>query len=410
MAEITKKPTAVLRRLGPGLITAAVVLGPGTIISASRAGAEHAYDLVWVIIIAAIFMATYTSMGARVGCALDKTPLEFVADKWGRPFAFIIGLSGFLVATGFQFGNNLGVTVAMEDFIPVAPWIWPVFFTILALVFLFAARDIYKWLERIIIVLVFLMLGAFIINLVRSGVDVPKLAGGLVPRRFEENQNIIGRAMVATNFSIVAAFYQAYLVRAKGWDKSTVGYAIRDAWIGIALLGSIGLIILISAAQSLYGTGSSFEDLGQLARQFRETLGPSGHIIFAVGVGAASFSSFLANALIGGVLLADGLGMGHTINSRAARVCTSIAMIIGCVVAVLVIGWGAGNTTSILVGQAATLIAAPLSAILLLGLAASKATAGNLRNNIAVNIIGVIGLVIILWLMAGTVMSIANRF
>ena len=112
------------RRLGPGLITAAVVLGPGSIVSASTAGARSGYGLIWMLVVSAVVMATFTSMAARIGCALDKSFLSFLAEKWGRPVAAITGISAFLVAAGFQFGNNIGVSVAMQGvFNGVPGWI-----------------------------------------------------------------------------------------------------------------------------------------------------------------------------------------------------------------------------------------------------------------------------------------------
>jgi len=109
------------KRLGPGLITAAVVLGPGSIVSSSTAGAKAGYGLVWMLVLSAVVMATFTSMGARIGCALEESFLQHLAKRWGRPIAALTGFSAFFVAAGFQFGNNLGVAVAMEGMMPRVP-------------------------------------------------------------------------------------------------------------------------------------------------------------------------------------------------------------------------------------------------------------------------------------------------
>ena len=79
MADTVAKKRHWLGRIGPGLITAALVLGPGSIVASSRAGAESGYGLVWVLVLASFFMMTFTAMGARLGCALDSTPLQFAA-------------------------------------------------------------------------------------------------------------------------------------------------------------------------------------------------------------------------------------------------------------------------------------------------------------------------------------------
>lgn len=398
----------VLRRLGPGLITAAVVLGPGSILASSRAGAEQGYALVWMLAVACLFMVTFTAMGARLGCALEVTPLQYLAARFGRPFAAITGISAFLVASGFQFGNNIGVSVAMSGLIPGPAWLWPIFFTGLSIAFLVFAKELYRFLERFMLVLVMAMMTAFVANLFWTGISFPSLAKGLVPSALEGGRLPIAGAMLGTTFSAVAAFYQAYLVRAKGWKREDIKMAIGDARIGIALLGTMGLVIMIGAAQALHGEAANLESIAALASQLSAVLGPLAVVVFSLGLAAASFSSFIANALIGGSLLADGLGKDSALNGRPARTCAIGAMLIGCVVAVGVLGFGKGAVTSLLIAQSATLIAAPLCAILLYALTCSKEVMGDLRNGWPSMILGAAGLAVIGWLNYGLFMRLIS--
>ena len=147
------------------------MLGPGSIVAASRAGVEGGYRLIWLLMVAAVLMAVYTSMGARLGCALDVTPLAYVAKRAGRWLAALAGVSAFLLASGFQFGNNMGVAFAAGGLIGAPPWVWPIFFT----------------------------------NLFWTGISLRGLVGGFVPR-LEKGDGVIARAMFPTTFSAVAAF------------------------------------------------------------------------------------------------------------------------------------------------------------------------------------------------------------
>ncbi len=402
---MTKSPS-IFRRIGPGLITAAVVLGPGSIVASSRAGAEAGYGLIWILLVACLFMMTFTAMGARLGCALTVSPLRYVADRWGRPLAALIGLSAFLVASGFQFGNNIGVSVAIAEVTPIPAWSLPIFFTAVSLLFLFTAKETYKLLERAMLVLVSVMLIAFLTNLIFAGFSPTKFAGGLVPKMPSENESIIARAMFATTFSVVAAFYQAYLVQAKGWKRDDVKTAIGDAWIGIAILCGISLIIMIGAAQTLHGTGRNFASVGELATQLRAVMGEGGIYIFCLGLAAASFSSFIANALIGGTLLVDGLGLSAAASGHPVRIATAAAMLIGCVVAVAVFRQGSGSTQSLLIAQSATLIAVPFCALLLYGLSSSRAIMGEMKNSAPVLGFGALGVAIILYFSSQTLLKL----
>ena len=73
----------ILAGFGPGLITAAVVLGPGTVTTAGKLGAGFGYRLTWLVVAATVFMATYTVMGARCGCAVQTPLLSLVAQSMG---------------------------------------------------------------------------------------------------------------------------------------------------------------------------------------------------------------------------------------------------------------------------------------------------------------------------------------
>jgi Mn2+/Fe2+ NRAMP family transporter len=397
------------KRLGPGLITAAVVLGPGSIVSASTAGARSGYGLIWMLAVSAVVMATFTSMAARIGCALDKSFLSFLAERWGRPVAAVTGISAFVVAAGFQFGNNIGVSVAMQGvFSDVPGWIWPIVFTALSILFMSIAKDVYHLLEIVMRFLVAAMMIAFVGNLFFTGINPVELGKGLIPGSISSSEFIIATSILGTTFSAVAAFYQAYLVQAKGWDRSNVRYAIQDAWIGIAILGGISMVIMIGAAQSLHGQGGEFKNIGELAAQLRGVLGNNAILVFSFGLGAAAFSSFITNALIGGALLTDGFGLDTHMEARPTRIAACAGLFIGCVVAVVTMKTQIGGPQSVLIAQTSTIIASPLCALLMYYFANNKALMGDLRNGVASNVIGGAGILILLYLASQTFLKVTT--
>ena len=140
---------------------------------------------------------------------------------------------------------------------------------------------------------------------------------------------------------------------------------------------------------------SNHGTVGQLAEQLSGVLGSRGaHLVFCLGLGAASFSSFLANALIGGTLMADGLGQKAEVGSRATKAWTAVVMLIGCGVALLFMLAEKGVTQSLLIAQAATLVAAPVCAVLLYALSSSRRLMGALRNRWPSLVLGAVGLLL----------------
>lgn len=396
----------LLRRVGPGIITAALVLGPGSILSASRVGAEFGYSLIWLLICAAIFMAVFASISARIGCVIEGSLLETIAARFGRWVAVVVGVSGWLVVAGYQFGNNLGVATALNSLIPDVPaWRWPPFFTLVAVAFLFVARDLYRLLEWLMIGLVGVMMVAFIANLFVVGIDGAQVVKGLQPkfRSLQKETIVSAMALVGTTFSIIAAFGQAYFVQEKKWGIADYRVGIRDAWIGIAILGMMTMTIMLCAAGAFGGQGIILKSAGDVAQQLNVTFGPGALHVFCLGLAAASFSSFLANAMLGGLLLSDGLGVGRRVDSLGVKVAASAALVVGTVVAVVVLKLKGSPVGSIIVAQAMTLVLAPLCGIGLLVVANSRSIMGEHRNRLAQNIIAVLGLAVIIlmtWLNA----------
>ena len=170
------------RSIGPALITACVVFGPGSLLISSNIGANYGYELVWLLVLTGLLMGTFLTMGARIGVMGGATPCTLINDRLGRPAAALIGVILCLVCASFQFSNNVAVAIVAEQFVPknVAPWL-VVGFNGLIILFLFTARQIYKTLERVMKVMVGLILACFLFNLIVARPDLIEVLKGFIP-------------------------------------------------------------------------------------------------------------------------------------------------------------------------------------------------------------------------------------
>lgn len=132
----------------PGFITAATVLGPGSITVSSSAGALMEYSVLWVLVIAAVFMSAFTVIAGKIGCLNRHSLLFIVQQQYGRWLAILIGLSVFLITAGFQTGNNIGVGLAFDAAFGGGIALWAGVFLVIALVFIWTSSNFYKLLER----------------------------------------------------------------------------------------------------------------------------------------------------------------------------------------------------------------------------------------------------------------------
>jgi len=366
-----------LTRIGPAFVIAAVVLGPGSVTTMSQMGAARGYAMLWLPLLAGILMAGFVTLFMRFGISSRRSLLQHCADTWGRGFAALAGISMFYIATAFQFGNNIGVATAINSLIApsaepgrqaaarVPAWVWPVVFNALALAFLFAFRRIYTVLEKMMTTLVAVMLVAFFINVFYARPSLGGIAGGFVPSLPKGGAEwMVAAGLVATTFSIVGAIFQAYLVRARGWTEGDYAKGVADSLSGMGMLTLISLVIMVTAAAVLHPRQIAIATAGDMAVQLEGLLGAGARVVFCIGFGCAAFSSFVVNAMIGGTLLSDGLGLSDDINSLPARLCSAVSLLFGMVVAILILRGGSISAADALVfGQAGTLLAIPLAIV-----------------------------------------------
>ena len=416
MEESCARPNGQKRRawwwsIGPALITACVVFGPGSLLVSANVGATHRFELLWLLVLTGILMGTYMSMAARIGVAGGATPCTLIARHLSRTAAVVIGFNLFLICATFQFGNNLAVAAAAGALIPgIAPeWII-VGLNVLIIVFLFGARHIYRFLERTMKIMVGVILVCFVANLVKAGPDIVGIAGGFVPSLPEGvslgvpkevdggvwDPMLLIASLLGTTFSAGAAFFQGNLVRQKGWGVQEYRKGIGDSIAGVAVLTAISGVIMITTATVI--PGKTATDVGMLAESLKPLLGSMAYVMFCVGLLAVSMNPFLINAMIGGSILADGAGCPAGFNDKWPRCLTVLVLLIGMTVAILALRTGQKPVRLIIVGQALTVLGNPLMAVAILWLANQKAVMGSYRNKIAMNILGGVGLLIVLFM------------
>ena len=378
-------------RVGPGLITACVVIGPGSILTSSRVGATYGYGMSWVVAAAVIFMTAYMTMGARVGVMSGRTATELLVERAGRWLAVLVGVSVFFIASSFQFGNNLGVHSAFQiyfdfDYIVVV-------FNAFSIAFLFAARHLYRTIERLMMLFVGLMLLSFLANLLFSRPDPAEIARGFITRLGDMTDlSLLG--LIGTTFIATAAYYQSHLVRQKGWGPNQLHDGLLDARIGSAIMALITLMIMWTAASVL---GSrQLESVADVARQLEPLFGQTGQALFCVGLFSAAYSSFLVNSMIGGFVLASALGLGNNPSDFWPRALTTAVLLLGMGVALYVIKTGVQPVGAIVAAQAVTVVAAPLMAGALLWLSNSRAVMGDESNGPVMNLVAGAGFLVLL--------------
>lgn len=422
--------------IGPAIIVASIVLGPGSVLTSSKVGCQYGYSMLWVLATAVLLMMGMTALGAFLGATTTRTPCQYLADTLGRPAAVVIGVLVFLIVACFQAGNNAAVIASIEGLAPAsdaqqadnaetaasteeaAPAshttkvISLLVLNGIAIVTVLGVRRLYRPLELLMMGLVLMMLIGFGANLLMVRPSVVEVFKGLVPSLPEGGQSapqalwpLLG--LVATTFSVAAAFYQCYLVRDKGWSEAEARKGLGDSIVGIALLGIISATIMITSAAALHGNVAPGElnSTAEIARQLEPLFGPFASILFSCGIFAAAFSGFLGNALLGGTVLSDGLGWGSSVNDVWAKRLTVLALAVGMAIACYSMLAGKNAVNFIVFAQALTVIGLPPLAALMLWLGFTSRKQGR-PVPVLLLVVGSLGFCVTLVLAARTITNL----
>ena len=397
-----------LASIGPAIIVASIVLGPGSILTSSKVGADFGYDLVWVVVFAAALMLGMTALAARLGVSFRSTPCDEIAARAGRPLAVLVGVVLFLVVACFQFSNNVAVVAALEPYFGSSDSlrIWTLCALNAAVLgVLFGLRRLYQPVEKLMKVLVALMMIGFLGNVAFAQPSIAAIFGGLLPHLPPQlegallpeatNDGILDpllpvQGLVATTFSVAGAFYTAYLVREKGWTSADLRSGLVDSVCGISVLALLTLTIMVTAAAVLHESvaGAELTSTTDVAQQLEPLFGQWALLLFSLGLLAGALSSFLVNVMIGGTVLSDGLGLGASMDQLPPKIFTAIALLVGMVVAIFTLD--DKPTNLIIFAQAMTVLGNPVLAGVLLWLSFRAKTPGWIR------ILAAIGLLVVL--------------
>jgi len=391
----TSSSFSTLRRIGPAFVLAAAVIGPGTVVVYSIAGAVHGYELLWVFPVAGVFAAVYVEMFARFGIVSDATLWSAVRERYGVPAAVLGGVVGAATAMGYQTGNVLGVGVGMELLTGFSAAVWGTALVALGVGFIWL-RNLYRWLEKLILALVAVMLVGFAGSLAFAGLNAGSAASGLVPS-LPDGTVFLVLVMMATYFSMYGAVYQSYLVGEKGYLEGDTRLAGFDAIAAMAVLGVLGMLVLLTAATVLEPEAAANDITpATLATQLEPFAGEYAFVLFGVGLFAASFSSLGANALIGGVLLADGFGYDASFDGKPVKVVASLLTVAGWSAGFLPQLVGTSPLDTIVLAQAFSVIALPYFGAVGLVLLNDTTEVGRFTNSRLQNGVAVVGYLLVI--------------
>ena len=260
---------------GPGFLVAAAFIGPGTVVTASRAGAGYGMTLLWAVLFSVIATAVLQTMAARVGLASRRGLAEAIRDSLANPVIRVaaLGLIAFTILIGnaaFQTGNLLGASLGLSLLTGLPSGLLVLIVGSLAGALLMTG--VYKVIQNALVFLVGLMSVVFLLIAILTAPSLGEVLSGLFVPRIPPGALLTVMALIGTTVVSYNLFLHtsASLERWPDGERNdeNIRESRNDTLFSVALGGLITAAVVV-AASPLLGQGADAADAATVAAAAR---------------------------------------------------------------------------------------------------------------------------------------------
>ncbi|MBL0113748.1 MAG: Nramp family divalent metal transporter [Saprospiraceae bacterium] len=273
-------------------VISAAFIGPGTVTTCAKAGAQYGTQLIWALVFSTIATIILQELVARVSMATGKNIGDILSIKYQSNHSLNISkLLFFAIAFGcaaYESGNILGAVSGLRLIYPLPTAVYTLI--IVTLCYFLLSRGSISQVSKIMGVVVFIMGLLFCYLAMTSSIDIKEILAGLQPRIPTSGGSLI-IALIGT--TIVP--YNLFLASGLKFDQSIFQMRLGLV-LAIGLGGLISIAILLSSV-SVHGTFS----YQSMYEAIEHKAGTTGANFFAFGLFAAGFSSSITAPLAAAV-------------------------------------------------------------------------------------------------------------
>ncbi len=386
-------PSSRRRRaaFGPGILVTAAFIGPGTIATASSAGASYGFALLWALLFSVAATVILQEMAARQALVTRTGLAEnlrgaFNSRLVGRAAIVLVVAAIGCGNAAYEAGNLSGAAIALASVSSIPGSTWSVVIGFVAAVLLLSGH--YRVLERVLIALVLLMSTVFLLCAWLVAPPLADVAAGLFRPSLPSGSLLTVVALIGTTVVPYNLFLQANAVREKWSADVPLDSALResrwDTGLSIGLGGLVTLAILSTAAMTFHASGAAF-DAFAMSDQLRPLLGDASGPVFAAGLFAGGLTSAITAPLAAGYAVCGALGWRGGLRDTPFRAVCLVVLVTGTLFSAI----GTRPLAAIVFAQAANGLLLPFVAIALLVLMNRRDLLGDHVNRGLGNLLGV---------------------
>jgi manganese transport protein len=378
------------RQMGPAWIISAVACGPATLASVSIAGAAYGYDLLWVVVLSAVFGATAQYLAARIGIIEGKGIVATTEQRLGKVWAWFLAVDAILatyLAALVLMNALVGITSLVTGI--KTPW-WGIPYALL--ISLGLIRGGYRWFENICKLLVGLVVCCFIITALQADIGFVEVVRGIIPGVPGGMDSALMIAAIlggAVHITIIGM--HTYNTNLRQWTRKDLGLARFDNTLSMGVaFGIYSIAIFLVAAAVLHPHHIKIRLATDAALSLGPLLGKNAQVIFLLGLWGAALSTISPTFLAGTYFIFDKMKWPLDAKDRKFRM-----IVLGGALLSALGPFLKGSFFLLLpLMLALGLCGTPLIIAIILYLLNKKEVAEGYKNSIVLNVLGVLTLLV----------------
>ena len=327
-----------VKGFGPGAMIAAAFIGPGTVTTATLAGGNFGFTLLWAIGFSVIATLTLQEMTARLGAVAQVGLGEAIAARTNNtplrwPAALLVIAAIVVGNAAYEAGNITGAGAGLPSWTFSAVNIWPLIIGSAAF-FILNKQGSY-FLEQTLGALVVAMALVFVGTALYLQPSVLAIAKGLFVPSLPENASLLILGIIGTTVVPYNLYLHASVIKRHSKEGMTLADARRDILVSVIGGGVITLCIAVTAAVVMHGAAIKTSSFTQLAPTLAPVLGSASPLVLGVGFFAAGLSSAITAPLAAAYAVTEVLNLDAKERDRAFKWTWRLVLAFGVIVASL---------------------------------------------------------------------------
>jgi len=298
---------------GPGVITASAGNDAGGIATFASVGADHGYQLLWVLIPLTFSLGIVQEMCARMGAVTGKGLADLIRERFGVRWTALVMLALLVANGGVTVSEFVGIAAAVELFgiaryvsVPIAA----------IAIWWLIVKGSYQRVERVFLAMSLVFLG-YVVAAFLAHPPWGTVAVELVHPHFELAPAYLFTfvAVIGTTISpYMQVFIQSSVVE-KGVRPENYRLTRIDVWVGTIFAILIVFFIVISTAATLHVRGEHVDSAAEAAHALRPLAGAYAESLFAIGLFGASMLAAGVLPLATAYSISEALGFEKGVSS-----------------------------------------------------------------------------------------------